>query len=274
MAAFLALAASALWGLADFGGGLVSRRRPAATVMVTSQVIALGGLGFLVLTTGTTVGPLPWQGVAAGVVGSAALLLFYRCLAIGPMGLVAPIASTGVAVPVGYGVLTGDRLGIGHVTGIILAVAGVVLASGPELRARGQIQGSAVLLAAAAAAGFGAIYVFLADSPATASATLLTQRLTSATVGVALLLAIRTRPTFRGRELGLVAIVGIADVAANGAFILASRDGLVSVVAVLASLYPVVTALLARYLLAERLRPVQTAGAITALAGVLVLAAG
>lgn len=122
MAAFLALAASTLWGLADFGGGLVSRRRAAATVMVVSQVIALGALGALVLATSTAVGPLPWQGVAAGVVGSAALLLFYRCLAIGPMGLVAPIASTGVAVPIGYGVLTGDRLGLTHVAGIVLAV--------------------------------------------------------------------------------------------------------------------------------------------------------
>lgn len=273
MAVFLALAASALWGLADFGGGLLSRRRAALAVVVTSQFLALVALGAFIAATGAAAVPLPWQGLAAGAVGAVALLAFYRCLAIGPMGLVAPIASTGVVVPVLYGVLTGERLGMIQIAGIGLAVAGIVLASGPELQAGASIRGSAITLAVLAAAGFGMVYVFLADSPEAATSTLLAQRLASVALGAALLLATRTPAQFGARELSLLAVVGIADVAANGAFILGSSRGLVSVVAVLASLYPVATALLARYVLAERLRPIQTAGAAAALGGVLLLGA-
>lgn len=273
MTVLLALSASALWGLADFGGGVLSRRRSAIAVLVVSQLIALAALAAAVLAVDSSLGPLTWQGVAAGAVGSGSLLLFYRCLATGPMGLVAPIASTGVVVPVVFGVITGDDLGMAQITGIALAVIGIVLASGPELQPGSAVRGSAVILAGVAALGFGTIYVLLVASPAPASSTLIAQRLTSGVIGLAILAASRTAPWLSRRDLGLVALVGIGDVAANGAFILASRDGIVSVVAVLASLYPVVTALLARYLLAERLRPIQAAGAATALGGVLLLGA-
>ena len=108
MTALFALATSLLWGLADFGGGLLSRRVPALTVVVVSQTIAAVVLGAIVVATGgwSEAGPRLWFAVAAGVVGPVAMLAFYRALALGPMGVVSPLGSLSVAVPVGVGLPT------------------------------------------------------------------------------------------------------------------------------------------------------------------------
>lgn len=102
MTALFALATSLLWGLADFGGGLLTRRIPALTVVVVSQLLAVLVLGTVVLTTGawSEAGPQLWYAVGAGVVGPAAMLAFYKALALGPMGVVSPLGSLGVVVPV------------------------------------------------------------------------------------------------------------------------------------------------------------------------------
>ena len=165
----------------------------------------------------------------------------------------------------------------------MLAVAGVVLASGPELSGKGRGGAAPLVLAALAAVGFGAVLVLVAEGSADGSVAsvvmvLLTMRLTSVVVLTALLLALSPR---RGVQIGVrrgdlpvLAAIGVFDVGANGAFALASQGDLISVTAVLASLYPVVTVLLARQFHAERLAGVQLVGVAAALVGVVALAGG
>ncbi len=124
--AFFALTTSALWGLADFGGGLLTRRTPALTVVVAFQAIVAAVLGVLVVATGgwSEAGPRLWFAVAAGLAGPVALLSFYKALALGPMGVVSPLATLSVTVPVGVGLVLGERPGAVQVAGIAVAVHG------------------------------------------------------------------------------------------------------------------------------------------------------
>ena len=140
MTALFALATSLLWGLADFGGGLLARRIPALTVVVVSQSIAAVVLGAIVLATGawSEAGPQLWFAVAAGLVGPVGMLAFYKALALGPMGVVSPLASLGIAVPVAVGLVLGERPGLVQFAGIAVAVVGVVLAGGPQLQGRAR----------------------------------------------------------------------------------------------------------------------------------------
>ncbi|WP_053751014.1 DMT family transporter [Streptomyces sp. MMG1533] len=286
MTAFFALATSLLWGLADFGGGLLTRRTPALTVVVVSQTIAAAVLGVVVVATGgwTEAGPRLWFAVAAGVVGPVALLCFYKALALGPMGVVSPLATLSVAVPVGVGLLLlGERPGIMQVAGIAVAVAGVVLAGGPQLRGA-PVQRRTILLTLVAALGFGTVFALIAQASTTVTGlflALFVQRVTNVAVGgAALYVSVRrggqALPTggFPWASLPALAFVGLADVAANGTYSVAAQHGPVTVAAVLASLYPVVTAVAARGFLSERLRAVQAAGAGLALVGTLLLATG
>ncbi|HEX5566605.1 MAG TPA: EamA family transporter [Streptomyces sp.] len=282
-----ALSTSLLWGLADFGGGLLTRRMPALTVVVVSQTIAAAVLGAIVVATGawSQAGDRLWFAVAAGVVGPAAMLAFYRALALGPMGVVSPLAALAVVVPVGAGLALGERPGAPQYAGIAVAVVGVVLAGGPRLGGA-PVQRQALVLTAVSAVGFGAVMAFIAQASTTVTGlflALFVQRLCNIAVGgAALYVSVRRGgaalpPQGRGAVLSALpalAFVGLADVAANGTYALASRIGPVTVAAVLASLYPVVTALAARGVLRERLRAVQTAGAGLALAGTLLLASG
>ncbi|KJS57167.1 EamA family transporter [Streptomyces rubellomurinus] len=282
MTALLALTASLLTGLGDFGGGVLTRRLPALAVVVVSQATATVVLLLAVLATGgwADASPALWYAVAAGVIGPFAMLAFYRALALGPMGVVSPLATVGVAVPVGVGLALGERPGPGQLAGIAVAVAGVVLAGGPE-RGGPSAARTALLLTLAAAFGFGANMALLSRASAGGGLLLVlcVQRLVNVAVGGAALVVEQRGadtagllPDLRSR-LPLLTAVGLADVAGNAAYALAAHAGSAAVAAVLASLYPVVTALLARGLLKERLRPVQVVGAGLAVAGTLLLAA-
>lgn len=283
VSALLALLASLLWGTSDFLGGTASRRAPVPSVLGLSQLTALLGLVPVAVLTGELNADRAYvvPGLAAGIVGVVALGAFYRALAIGTMGIVAPVAALGVIVPVAAGLLSGETPTALQLAGIALAVAGVVLASGPELRGDGRGGVTPLLLALGAAVGFGAVLVLIADGASSSVVmTLLTMRLAAVLALTGLLLAVWHR---RGPDLGvrrsalpIIAVIGAGDVLANGAFALASdRAGaLVSVTAVLASLYPVVTVLLARQVHGERLRRVQVAGVVGALGGVVLLGAG
>ncbi|WP_030686273.1 DMT family transporter [Streptomyces globisporus] len=287
MTALFALATSLLWGLADFGGGLLTRRIPALTVVVVSQTLAVLVLGTIVLATGawTEAGPQLWYAVGAGVVGPAAMLAFYKALALGPMGVVSPLGSLGVVVPVSVGLLVGDRPGLLQFAGIGVAILGVVLAGGPELRGA-PVQRQAVLLTLIAAFGFGSVMALIAEASTTVTGlflALFVQRVTNVLVGGGALYASvrrggRALPEggsgVVGAAIPALAFVGLADVAANGTYAMAAQQGPVTVAAVLASLYPVVTALAARGVLKERLRAVQAAGAGLALVGTVLLATG
>ncbi|MFI8218896.1 EamA family transporter [Streptomyces sp. NPDC085932] len=285
MTALFALATSVLWGLADFGGGLLTRRTPALTVVVVSQSIAVAVLGAVVVATGgwSEAGPQLWFAVAAGLVGPVAMLAFYKALALGPMGVVSPLGSIGVAVPVGVGLVLGERPGLLQFVGILVAVAGVCLAGGPQFRGA-PVQRRAIALTLLAAFGFGAVMALIAEASTTLTGlflALFVQRVTNvAAGGLALYVSVRRGAPalpadgFPWRTLPALAFVGLADVAANGTYSIAAQQGPVTVAAVLASLYPVVTAVAARGFLRERLRAIQAAGAGLALVGTVLLASG
>ncbi|WP_425836576.1 EamA family transporter [Streptomyces fractus] len=290
MTALFALATSLMWGLADFGGGLLTRRTPALTVVVVSQTIAAVVLGVIVVVTGgfAEAGPQLWFAVAAGLVGPVAMLAFYKALALGPMGVVSPLGSIGVAVPVGVGLVLGERPGVLQFAGILVAVVGVVLAGGPQFRGA-PVQRRAVLLTLLAAFAFGAVMVLISEASTTLTGlflALFVQRVTNVVAGGGALYVSAKRggrvlPAASDGGLRLIrsslpalAFVGLADVAANGTYALAAQRGPVTVAAVLASLYPIVTALAARGVLSERLRGVQAAGAGLALVGTVLLATG
>ena len=285
MTAFFALATSLLWGLADFGGGMLTRRLPALTVVVVSQAVAAVVLGAIVVATGgwSEAGPRLWFAFAAGLAGPVALICFYKALALGPMGVVSPLGTLGVAVPVGVGLFLGERPGLVQVAGIAVAVTGVVLAGGPQLRGA-PVQRRAIVLSLVAALGFGTVFALIAEASATVTGlflALFVQRVVNVAVGGAALYVSVRRGTpalpdtgFPWRSLPALAFVGLADVAANGTYAVAAQHGPVTVAAVLASLYPVVTALAARGFLRERLRTLQATGAGLALVGTLLLATG
>ncbi|MGW0084749.1 EamA family transporter [Streptomyces sp. NPDC003393] len=285
MTAFFALATSLLWGLADFGGGLLTRRNPALTVVVVSQAIAATVLGAVVVATGgwSEAGPRLWFAFAAGLVGPVAMLSFYKALALGPMGVVSPLATLSVAVPIGVGLVLGERPGLLQAVGITVAVTGVVLAGGPQLRGA-AVQRRTIWLTLVAALGFGTVFALIAEASTTVTGlflALFVQRVTNVAAGGAALYvsarrggAVLPEAGFPWGALPALAFVGLADVAANGTYSVAAQHGPVTVAAVLASLYPVVTALAARGFLSERLRAVQAAGAGLALVGTLLLATG
>lgn len=267
MLALLALASSAVWGTADFLGGLTARRLPAVAVVAWSQALALVALTAVLLGRGEVgLGPwLPWA-VGAGVSGTSALVCFYAALSSGTMGVVSPIAALGVVVPVVVGVVAGERPGLLAWAGVVVAVAGAVLASGPELS--GAAARRPVVLAVLAGLGFGVTLVLL-DRGAADSVlhTLWGMRLTSVTGFAVAALAARRLGGVGGRDVPLLAVIGLADVLANGLYAYASSRGMVSLASVLGSLYPAVTVVLARLVLGERLARVQQAGVLGCLAG-------
>ncbi len=223
-------------------------------------------------------GYLVW-GVLGGLAGTVALGSFYAALASGTMGVVAPIAATGAVVPVVIGLAGGESPTPFQLVGIVVAVAGVILASGPERNRDAAAGGRALrplLLAAVAAVGFGLTLVVVArGAEHSVVMTLATMRAVNALVCTVLLtLALRRagRPT--RRDLPALALIAGTDAAANGAYAVATHTALVSVSAVLASLYPAVTALLAWRFQGEHLRPIQVVGVVATLSGVALMAGG
>lgn len=277
MAVLLALLSSAMWGTSDFCGGTLTRRRPAVTVTLLSELIGFAGIVVAALATGAlgaSTGYVGW-GLLGAVAGSIGIVAFYEALATGTMGVVAPIAAMGVVLPVVVGLAQGDRPSGLQAAGIAVAIVGVVLASGPELKGDASRARAArpLWLAGVAALGFGVVFVAI-DHGARSSTlmTLLVMRGAAAVVmfGVARVTATSLRVD--RVDLPLLVVIGGFDVGANAMFAYATRHGLLSVVSVLASLYPAVTAVLARAVHAERLARVQLLGVLGALAGVALIA--
>jgi drug/metabolite transporter (DMT)-like permease len=205
-------------------------------------------------------------------------ICFYAALAIGTMGVVAPIAASGVVVPVFIGLFQGDSPSGLQLVGIAVAVVGIILASGPELKAAedGSTGGPrSLLLAGIAALGFGTVLWLIGEAAVySVPMTLLTQRTTSVSLAVVVALVLGSLGGVRPKDIAPLAGVGLADAAANGLYAYASIDGLLAVISVLGSLYPVATVLLARFVLHEQLARVQQVGVAVALTGVVMLAAG
>jgi drug/metabolite transporter (DMT)-like permease len=215
-------------------------------------------------------------GVVAGLGGTAAVIGFFRGMAVGPMSLVAPISATGVAVPVLVGVLDGERPTAIQVAGIAVAFGGVLLAA----RGSGDAEAvglrgvhACVWLALLAAVGGGVQLVAL-DRAAEHDAivAVLLMRITS--VSIFLVVCAVVRPTLVRSTLPTIAAVGVLDTAATVLFAAAATGGLLSVAAVLGCLYPVVTVGLARLRLGERLAGPQRLGVALALSGVVLVSGG
>ena len=275
----LGFSASLCWGLADFSGGLETRRLPAPIVVLVSQFIGLAVLG-AVLAFGTNVIPTGGSLVAAclaGVAGAVGITAFYRALSIGTMSVVAPIAATGAIVPVAFGLFGGDRPSPIQEVGMLAAAVGVILAAQDgqaNRKERRQSQRSIVLaLVAAISLGSGLAALDRATGAGTLQA-VFCARVVS--VSLLLLVCLIVRSSVGGLKANLpgLAAIGLLDTSATVLYTVATTYGLLSLVAVSSSLYPVVTVVLARALLAERIRPIQSVGVTTAVGGVLLLTAG
>jgi len=277
LAVLLALASSIVWGAADFGGGLVSRRLPTLAVTVVSQSAGFVALLVALAVAGGGVNGRSFAlGLAAGAGGGAGLAAFYRALAVGTMSIVSPVVACGAVVPFTISLATGERPSSVALGGAVVALVGAVLASAEESRAPARGRAQAILLAAIAAGCLGVFTYFLGLGSREGSAlpTLLGARVGSLSC-LLLLAASRGAGVRLGvRHLPVVAAVGLADVSANALFAFASGHGLLALVSVLGSLYPVTTVLLAHVVLGERLTPFQLAGVGVALAGVAALSVG
>ncbi|MGL4173488.1 MAG: EamA family transporter [Actinomycetota bacterium] len=279
MSVILALLSSLSWGTADFLGGLASRKRAVFAVVAGSQLCGLVAFGLLAIMWGAWSDPtgwIPWS-IVSGLLGTSGLVCFYTALSRGTMGVVSPIAALGAVVPVVVGLIGGERLTAVTSVGLVVALAGAIAASGPELRAAREGDGSAmpVLLAAAAGVFFGAALVTVERGARYSLLMNLTgMRITSVLLFVVVALVVRTTGGLSIRDVPLLTAIGIGDAGANALFALAADQGLLSVAAVLGSLYPVVTVLLARWVLRERLTLIQQAGVVTALVGVVLVSWG
>jgi drug/metabolite transporter (DMT)-like permease len=275
LAVLLALGASATWGLADFFGPLKGRRLGALRVLVYAQLTGLTTIALIVALRGKgPEHPAAFFAVPAAFSGTLGLYSYYRGMAVGAMSVVAPIAGASAAVPVIFGLATGDRPSVVTGLGIAAALAGVVLAS-RERSEGGARVAAGVGLALLAAIGFGCYFPPMHEAgEADFWWAALLFRVTSASV--ILTAALIARPSLRiGRpDLLVVCLVGIGDMTGNLLFAAASSQGLVSVVSVLASLYPIVTVLLARTVLRERVAAPQQVGIALTLAGVALISAG
>ena len=277
-AVLLALAASLTWGFADFGAGIGARRLPVVVVAAVSQAAGLVVAGVVVVVSQESppsVRQFVWAAFA-GVVGIVGIAAFYRALAIGTMGIIAPVTGTASVVPVAYGLASGERPSTLQAAGVALAVVGVVAASlerTPDRRGR-QV-GAGVGLALVAALCFGWALVGLSRAASGGAAwSVLTMRAVALPLVVLAIAASGPRLQVSRRALGLLVGVGAGDTGATILYGLATTRALLSVVAVLASLYPIVLVVLARVLLAERVARAQLAGVAVALAGVALISAG
>ncbi len=280
-AVLLALLSSFAYGVSDYLGGLKSRQVPVLTVLLASQAAALVAIA---ATLAVAIGEVPsarylGYGALAGFAEVVGLSALYRGLAVGKMGVVAAVAATAPMVPVVASVISGDSPGPVQWFGIIVAIAGVSLLSlgGPGEEDPGSPSRSRVSIAFGllAALGLGG-FLLAMDHSAEGSVQwgLIAARCTTAGVFTLAFLAIRPSGELKVAEWGWLILIGLLAMVADSFYAVASVKGVLSVVAVLSSLYPVVTILLARFHLGDRLTGRQIAGIAVVLAGAVALSAG
>lgn len=280
LTAVIAGLSAALYGVADFLGGLTSRRvnALAATVLVQAVGFVILGVVCVVIPPESWSDPRILWGLVAGVMGGCiGVLSLYAGLAAGRMSVVAPItASLAAAVPALVGFVQGERLGLVSWVGIALALVAVVIVSiTPEAEpGEGHHPGRAVFFAVLSGLGFAASILAYSRTPASAAfAPLLLARVVAVVVLGATALV---RGSFAGSglraALPMALAAGVADTAANAAQVISLRLGPVSIAAVIGSLYPAFTVLLARFVLHERMHGWQRVGIAMALVAVVLTA--
>ncbi len=277
MASVLALSGAALWGVGDFLGGLTARRLAVLAVLAISQAIGLVGIALWVLLAGD---PFPgvtelFPAAAAGIAGAVGLGALYRGLAVGAMGIVAPISAASPVVPLTVDVARGITPSAPQWVGVALVLAGIVTLSREPSGSGSQRIAAGAGLALVAALGFGGFVVGL-DAGSDESAPWAVVSARSTAVLLALVAIVLTSTSLRApRNLWPALVgVGIFDTGANVCVAFATTKGAAGIVAVLSALYPVVTVVLARMVLAERLTRARRAGGVVALAGAAFVAAG
>jgi drug/metabolite transporter (DMT)-like permease len=279
----LALVSALVYGVADWCGGRSARTLPAAVVTLVGQSLSLVLVVLCLAVLGTPLAPwrdLAW-GAGGGLIACAGLMTFYYALASGAMTVVAPVtAVVSAALPVAVGLILGERPRPIAYAGIAIAVVAVALVSGIA-GARGQhVAPRIVVMAALAGIGFGSLYVaFSRTASASGMWPLLAARvaaipmLTVVVLRIGSLAALRERPPPR-LVWRLPAVAGVLDMTANGLYLWASHLGLLTIVAVVGSLYPVSTIILAAAVDDERLHRAQWVGIALALLALAMVTAG
>lgn len=276
VAALLALLSSLSWGVADFMGGLAARRAGSAQVLAVSYPSGAVLITFLALFVipGELSTDLMGISVLTGIVGSIAIALLYAALVRGQMGVVSPITAVmSGAVPVVVGLLSGEEVAGFAFVGMGLAVFAVVLVSRESAAHHGRTPLSAIALAVASGFAIGVYLTILGSAPENSGVWVASlSRWVSTLIMITFVLVV-VRSFDRKTFPWMIAILaGILDTTANGLFQLASQRGLLSVVAVLGSLYPVATVVLARVVIKERMNRVQGVGVFMALSAAVLLA--
>ncbi|HVE46201.1 MAG TPA: DMT family transporter [Acidimicrobiales bacterium] len=296
MALVLALVAAMSWGASDFVAGRAERVSPGLSVAVASQFAGLlAAIALLPLVEGDRGGAALWAGAAGGIGSAIGLALLYHALAVGRMSVTAPITgAVAAAIPVLYGLVTGERPAVLALVGVVVALGAIVVlsatppasardlpAEGPlppeseASRRQGLLSQPGVAAALMSGVGFGAFFIFLGRTGDGAGLwPIFAAKLSAVALlgSVALATGRTVKPAPSARSS--VAVVGLLDMAANVLFLLATRRGLLSLVALVTSLYPAVTVLLARAVLKERLTRVQVLSVATAGGGVALIALG
>ena len=267
-----ALGASLAWGVGDFFGPLVSRTLGVLPVLMWAQVGGVAAIAIAVSVRGD--GPAGWAvlyGIGAALGGMLGLYAYYRGMLTGAMSVVAPVAGVSAVIPVIFGVATGDDPSVPQVAGVVAALAGVGLASIEHQEGRRRVA-AGVGLALLAACGFGFYFPWMhAAGKVDFWWASLVFRTTALLLVASVVAGRRIDVRLSRRNVAIACAVGIVDTVGNVCFAASSRHGLVSLTAVLASLYPVVTVLLAASLLRERVAPLQRAGIALTLTGVVLI---
>lgn len=274
----LGLLVAITYGTGDFFGGIASKRNSPTVVVAASQAFGLLVLGAVVAIDrgAEPIGRDIAAGAAAGSIGLIGLILLYRGLASGTMSVVAPITAVGAGVvPFAWGVITGDRPSTLALVGVAASLLAVALVSAADAAEDVRSSRRDIGYALVAGTAFGIVFILLGTTE-TASGMwpVLGARIASVTFVTAGVLATRQPVRPAPGSVPVIAAAGVLDVSANALYVLASREGLLSLVSVLSALYPAATIVLARLVLREQMNRVQLLGITLALAGVALIAAG
>ena len=269
-----ALGAAATLGVADFTGGVAGRRTAPPAVAIGIETVGFVALPIAVLLLPTRFDLVDMGfAFAGGAMGGLGLIAFYRAMALNLIGVVAPItAVVAAAIPVGVGVMGGERLHTGQLVGILVGLVAIVLINGGG---RAAAEGARVAVGLAVLAGitFGLFFVLYHVASAAGSTAFVTGRLGSAVASLTFAMLARMRPIPARSTWCLIAIGGPLDGVGVVLYMYATFHGLLSLSALLTAFYPAFTVLSARLLLKERLSAVQAGGAVAAIAAVVLIAA-
>jgi drug/metabolite transporter (DMT)-like permease len=275
----IVFAAAAAWvyGLGDFCGGRASRRLDSISVTLYGQLFGLILLAVALVGFGDPVAPLvDWGwGALAGASGLVGLGLLYYCLANGAMTVVGPLtAVVSALLPVIVGFALGERPSGLAILGIVAALAGIVLVTGAIGTPHVPTSPRIVALTVVGGIGFGLLYVFL-DQTSDESGMWPLAAARAVSIGIAAVIVLGRRGRGPVSRIGLFAVLaGVFDMGANVLFVLATREGLLSLVSVITALYPVSTILLAVRFDRERLSRSQAVGLVGAGVAVALVALG